>query len=85
MIALVVVVQMHESDIMEDLEAMCDPDTDGGDWINFLDLQEEGTKLNVVPMGKASDLPTLPVFVALFTVSCALSVKTLTPNRGTLG
>jgi len=31
---------------------MCDPDTEAGDWITMIDLQEKDDKLQLVEMGK---------------------------------
>jgi len=41
---------MREADILDMLEGMCDPDAEGGDWITYIDLQEDGTKLRLVDM-----------------------------------
>lgn len=48
--------QLSESDIMESLETMCDPDTEAGDWLNFLDLQEDGDRLKVTTMSGVRNL-----------------------------
>ena len=48
--------QFHESDIIESLEEMCDPDTDAGEWITRIDLQEKGDKLQLVEMAYVSGL-----------------------------
>lgn len=46
--------QKQEDELLEELESICDPDTDAGDWITHFDLQEKGSKLELVPMGKVS-------------------------------
>lgn len=43
--------QAQEADILEDLESMCDPDSDSGEWITKIDLLEEGSQLTLKPMG----------------------------------
>lgn len=48
------VLQKQEDELLEELESICDPDTDAGDWITHFDLQEKGSKLELVPMGKVS-------------------------------
>lgn len=43
---------MTESDIIDKLELLCDPTKDEGDWINRIDLVENGSKLDVVDTGE---------------------------------
>ena len=47
--------QLQEGDIIERLEKMCNPDSEQGEWLNQLDIQEEGDKLKLVDMGQVSD------------------------------
>ncbi len=47
--------QVTEADIIENLEKMCNPDVEAGEWVSKIDLQEEGTELKLVDMGQVRD------------------------------
>lgn len=44
--------QLAEMDIIEAIEKLTDPLRKEGQWISHIDLQEQGTKLALVDMGK---------------------------------
>uniref|UniRef100_A0A7S0RYT4 Saposin B-type domain-containing protein n=1 Tax=Chlamydomonas leiostraca TaxID=1034604 RepID=A0A7S0RYT4_9CHLO len=50
--------KFQEADIIDRLEKICDPDKDAGEWINMIDLQEDGDKLKVVDMGQVGACET---------------------------
>lgn len=43
--------QVSEADVLEQLEKMCDPDTDPGDWITQIDIVEKGSQLELKDTG----------------------------------
>lgn len=45
------VTQVSEADVLEQLEKMCDPDTDPGDWITQIDIVEKGSQLELKDTG----------------------------------
>lgn len=42
--------KLTEAAIFDQLEVMCDPAKDAGEWISHLDIQEDGDRLRVVEM-----------------------------------
>ena len=56
--------QLQEADIIENLEEMCDPDTEAGDWITAIDLQEKDDKLVLVEMGNVGG-PWMPLMARM--------------------
>eukprot|EP00879_Flechtneria_rotunda_P006594 GHRR01006929.1.p1 GENE.GHRR01006929.1~~GHRR01006929.1.p1 ORF type:complete len:317 (+),score=90.33 GHRR01006929.1:203-1153(+) len=50
--------KLHESDIIEFLEKMCDPSKPDGKWITNYDIQESGDALKLVDMGQQGKCDT---------------------------